>query len=222
MLVIYTFVFSVVFKARWNTESSSTTEFALVLFAGLIIFNFFSECILKAPNLVVSQPNYVKKVIFPLEILPWVSLGAALFQLLINTCVWLLCYIILFGIPHATLLFLPLIILPVALIILGLSWIISSLGVYIRDIGYVISILITILMFLSPIFYPITALPEQYQFYLKINPLAHAIEGIRGVLYWGTTPSIIFYSAFFVCSLVCAWIGFIWFQKTRKGFADVL
>ncbi|MFT4060237.1 MAG: ABC transporter permease [Legionella sp.] len=222
MLIIYTFVFSVVFKARWSSESSSTTEFALVLFSGLIVFNFFSECILKAPTLVISQPNYVKKVIFPLEILPWVSLGAALFQLLMSASVWLLCYIVLFGIPHATLLFFPFMMLPVALLALGLSWMISSLGVYLRDIGYVMSILMTIMMFLSPIFYPITALPEQYQIYLKINPLAHAIEEVRDVLYWGTVPNIISYAVLFLVSLACAWIGFIWFQKTRKGFADVL
>lgn len=222
MLVIYTFVFSVVFKARWNAESNSTVEFALVLFSGLIIFNFFSESLLKAPSLIIAHPNYVKKVIFPLEILPWVSLGAAFFQFLINACVWLLCYIVLCGIPHPTLLFLPLIILPVMLMVLGLSWFISSLGVYLRDIGHIINIFITILMFLSPIFYPITALPLKYQLYLKINPLAHAIENIRDILYWGKVPNILSYSVFLVFSVICAWIGFIWFQKTRKGFADVL
>ena len=222
MLSIYTFVFSVIFEARWNISNNSKTEFALVLFAGLIVFNFFSECLLKAPNLVLSQPNYVKKVIFPLEILPWISIGSALFHLIINIFVWLLCYIIVCGMPYATSLLLPLIILPIILIALGLSWILSSLGVYFRDVGYAVSIFTTILTFLSPIFYPISSIPKDFQFYLKANPLTPAIEGMRNILYWGSAPNFLFYSIFLFLSAGFAWLGFVWFQKTRKGFADVL
>lgn len=222
MLAIYTFVFSVVFKARWNTGSDSKTEFALVLFAGLIVFNLFSECIARSPTLIISHANYVKKVVFPLEILPWVSLGAAFFQMLMSLMVWLLFYLLLFGMPHITLLLLPFILLPVIFTTMGFAWILASLGVYIRDIGQIIGIVITVLMFLSPIFYPISALPTPYQHILMLNPLTPVIEGIREILFWGRIPSLASYGIYLMLSMLFASFGFAWFQKTRKGFADVL
>jgi lipopolysaccharide transport system permease protein len=154
MLMVYTFVFSQVFKARWSVGSESKTEFALVLFAGLIVFNLFAECITRAPGLVLSNPNYVKKVVFPLEILPFVGLLAALYHALISLCVWLATYVILCGVPHGTVLLLPLVIPPFALFIMGLSWALASLGVFLRDVSQFIGVVVTTLMFLSPIFYP--------------------------------------------------------------------
>lgn len=224
MLAIYTFVFSVVFKARWNSVggSDSKTEFALVLFAGLIVFNLFSECIGRSPALILSHANYVKKVVFPLEILPWVTLGAAFFQMLMSLSVWLLFYILLFGVPHLTFLLLPLVILPVILITMGLSWIIASLGVYLRDMGQLIGLIIMVFMFLSPIFYPITSLPLEYQSILRFNPLTPVIEAMRDILYWGHIPQLESYVLYIICSLLFAYLGFAWFQKTRRGFADVL
>lgn len=222
MLIIYTFVFSVVFKARWNAGSDSKTEFAFVLFAGLIVFNLFAECFNRAPSLILSNTNYVKKVVFPLEILPWVALGSALFHALISLGVWLIAYLILFGIPHITVLLLPLIILPLLLFIMGLTLAIASLGVYLRDVGQFIGILTTVLMFLSPIFYPVTALPEKYQHILLLNPLTPAIEQTRDVLFWGKAPDMASMSIHLLSAALVAWLGFAWFQKTRKGFADVL
>ncbi|MFT4060536.1 MAG: ABC transporter permease [Legionella sp.] len=222
MLAIYTFVFSVVFKARWNVGSDSKTEFALVLFSGLIVFNLFSECISRSPTLIISHANYVKKVVFPLEILPWVSLGSALFQMLMSLFVWCLFYMIFFGLPHTTLLLFPLIILPIVLINMGLSWALASLGVYLRDVGQLIGIIITILLFLSPIFYPVTSLPVEYRSVLRFNPLTPIIENVRDILYWGTVPQIKIYFIYTLFSILLAWLGFAWFQKTRKGFADVL
>lgn len=222
MLAIYTFVFSVVFKARWNAGSDSKTEFALVLFAGLIVFNLFSECISRSPALIISHANYVKKVVFPLDILPWVSLGSALFQMLMSLSVWVLFYILFFGLPHSTIFLLPLIIFPIVLITMGVSWILASLGVYLRDVGQVIGVVITILMFLSPIFYPVASLPADYQTVLRLNPLTPVIESIRDILYWGNTPQIGGYGVYVLFSILFAWLGFAWFQKTRKGFADVL
>ncbi|CDZ76237.1 Teichoic acid translocation permease protein TagG [Legionella massiliensis] len=222
MLAVYTFVFSIIFNARWGNGSGSKMEFALILFAGLIVFNLFSECISRAPSLIISHTNYVKKVVFPLEILPWVSLCSALFQLVMNLSVWLLFYMLFFGMPLGTLIFLPMIILPVALIIMGLMWIFASLGVYLRDMGQMIGIIITVMMFLSPIFYPISIIPAEYQFLLNLNPLVPFIEGIRDVLYWGHIPAFVPYLNYFAFSFVFASLGFAWFQKTRKGFADVL
>ncbi len=222
MLIVYTFVFSVVFKARWNTGSDSKTEFALVLFAGLIVFNLFAECFNRAPSLILSNVNYVKKVVFPLEILPWVALGSALFHTFISLGVWLIAYLILFGMPHPTVLFLPLVILPLLLLIMGLTWGLASLGVYLRDVSQLIGLFTTVLMFLSPIFYPASALPEQYRHLLLFNPLTPVIEQARDVMFWGKLPNMPLLSVYLLAAVLIAWLGFAWFQKTRKGFADVL
>ena len=222
MLAIYTFVFSVVFQSHWHAGSDSKTEFALVLFAGLIVFNLFSECVNRAPALILSNVNYVKKVVFPLEILPCVALGAAMFHAAISLVVWLLAYVIFFGVPRITAIFLPLVMLPVPLFIIGISWGLASLGVYLRDVSQFIGILTTILMFLSPIFYPTSALPEQYRDLMLLNPLAPAIEQTRDVLFWGRLPDWVELSISLGSSLLVAWLGYVWFQRTRRGFADVL
>jgi len=222
MLIVYTFVFSVVFKARWSGGSDSKTEFALILFAGLIVFNLFAECFNRSPTLILSNANYVKKVVFPLEILPWVSVGSALFHMLISIGVWLLAYVMLFGAPHITVLLFPLIILPLLLLIMGLTWALASLGVYLRDVAQFIGILTTVLMFLSPIFYPASALPENYQYLLMLNPLTPAIEYAREILFWGRLPDFKVLGIYLMGSTLIAWLGFAWFQKTRKGFADVI
>ncbi|HDS0940197.1 ABC transporter permease [Pseudomonas plecoglossicida] len=223
MLAVYTFVFSIVFNARWGTSGSgSKTEFALVLFTGMIVFSLFSECIIKAPSLITSNSNYVKKVVFPLEILPAVALTSALFHLMVSFLVWLAFYISFFGTPKITSLLLPLVLLPLMFFTLGLSWLLASLGTFLRDVGQVVGIFTTALMFLSPIFYPISAIPEQYRYLINLNPLTHVIEHARDVLVWGTTPEPITWFIALCGSIASAWIGFAWFQKTRKGFADVV
>lgn len=222
MLVVYTFVFSVVFKARWSTGTGSKTEFAMVLFAGLIVFNLFSECINRAPTLIISNINYVKKVIFPLEILAFVTAGSAMFHSLVSLLVWFIAYLFLFGIPHITVLMLPLILFPLVLFILGLTWMLAALGVFLRDTSQFIGIFTSVLMFMSPVFYPATSLPVGYRSFLYFNPLTPAIEGIRAILFWGQVPNLGMLSVFTIASLFIAWIGFACFQKTRSGFADVL
>jgi lipopolysaccharide transport system permease protein len=222
MLAVYTFVFSVVFKARWNSGSDSKTEFALVLFAGLIVFNLFSECISRAPSLILINVNYVKKVIFPLEILPWVNMGAALFHFFVSLAVWLIAYTLLFGPPHWQVILLPLILLPLILFVMGASWAVAALGVYLRDISQIIGLIITILMFLTPIFYPTSALPEKYQALMFLNPLTPPVEVARGLLYFGTIPKISLLIIYSLTSALFAILGFFFFQKSRKGFADVL
>ncbi|WP_308584120.1 ABC transporter permease [uncultured Pseudomonas sp.] len=222
MLLVYTFVFSVVFKARWSGGSGSQSEFALVLFAGLLIFNLFSECVNRAPGLILANSNYVKKIVFPLEILPIVSLGAALFHTAVSLLAWLIFYTVLFGLPSLTIFLLPLVLLPFVLLTLGISWFLASLSVYLRDIGQLVGIITTAMLFLSPIFYPLSALPESYSVVLQMNPLTLPVEMARTVLYWGRAPqwgSLISYTG---VSLLVAWGGFAWFQKTRKGFADVV
>ncbi|MBK5547835.1 ABC transporter permease [Pseudomonas sp. TH04] len=223
MLAVYTFVFSVVFNARWGAGSGgSKTEYALVLFAGLIVFNIFAECASRAPDLVLSNVNYVKKVVFPLEILPWVILGAALFHGLISLFVWLIFYCIFFGVPHLTVLYFPVVVFPLIVFSMGISWALASLGVYLRDISQVIGVVITMLMFLSAIFYPVSSLPEDYQVIMQMNPLVPIIEQVREVLVWGNEPNYLLLIFYLGGALIFAWLGFAWFQKTRKGFADVL
>ncbi len=224
MLAVYTFVFSVVFNTRWNGGEStgSKSEFALLLFAGLIVFNYFSEVINRAPTLVLSHSNYVKKVVFPLDILPWVSVLSALFNTITSFLVWFMFYIIEFGVPKITVFELPLVFLPLILLVLGLSWFLSSLGVFLRDIGQIIGIVVTMIMFLSPIFYPLSAIPEKYVGFLSLNPIAPIIESVRGVLYYGESIKVEMYIVYLLFSLIVCVLGFLFFQKTRKGFSDVL
>lgn len=222
MLVVYTFVFSVVFRARWQGGSDSKVEFALVLFTALLVFNLFSEVINKAPGLILNNANYVKKVIFPLEILPLVTFGAAAFHMMISLLVWLLFYMLFFGLPPSTVLLLPLVLLPLILVTLGLSWLLASLGVYLRDVSQIIGVVTMALMFISPIFYPVAALPEQYQTIMHLNPLTYIVEETRNVMIWGKTIAWQPWCLWTGLSAAVAWLGFAWFQKTRRGFADVL
>lgn len=222
MLSVYTFFLSVVLKSRWPGMSDSKTGFALILFCGLMPFNLFAECINRAPTLALGNVNYVKKVIFPLEVLPVVGLGAAGFHLVISIFVWLIFYLMLFGIPPITTLLLPLLLLPLALTTLGISWFLTSLGVYLRDITQIIGVATSALMFVSPIFYPLESLPKSYQHFMQINPLTHAVEWLRNAMIWGKGPDWSVWTFNLLLSLLIAWAGFSWFQKTRRGFADVL
>lgn len=223
MLAIYTFVFSVVFKAKWGaTHSDSKTEFAIILFAGLIVFNLFAEVLNRAPSLILSNVSYVKKVVFPLEVLPVIAIGSALFHSLVSVIVLLLFNGMVNHVLPASVLFLPLVLLPLLVLTLGFAWMLASLGVFLRDVGQTVGILTTALMFLSPIFFPASALPEGIREYLYLNPMTFIIEQTRKVLVFGEFPDwqglglcLLIYGAF-------AWVGFAWFQKTRKGFADVL
>lgn len=223
LLLVYTFVFSVVFKSRWNINlNESKTDFAIILFAGMIIFSIFSEIINRAPSLIVSNVNFVKKVIFPLEILPWVLLGSVLFHGLVSLLVLL---IVQFFVNHSiswTIVFFPLVLLPLTFASLGISWFLAALGVYVRDIGQITGVLTTVLMFVSAVFYPISALPQAYQSWLKLNPLVLIINESRNVLVFGVLPDWMSLGIALILSFVFSMIGFWWFQKTRKGFADVL
>lgn len=222
MLVVYTFVFSVVFSARWGDRTESTVEYGLILFAGLIVFNLFSECFSRAPMLILENVNYVKKTFFPLEILQIVILGSACFHLLVSLAVWLFAHVILFGIPPVTIVWLPLILMPLCLFSLGISWLLASLGVYLRDVTHIVGICNSILLFMSAIFYPLSAMPENYHTWMRLNPLVLSVEMVRDVMYFGSPPNFTHLGLFWGYAVLAAWLGFAWFQLTRKGFADVL
>lgn len=222
MLIVYTFVFNVVFQARWGGEGSSRIEFAIVLFVGMIIHALFAECVNKAPTLILANVNYVKKVVFPLEILPWVSMGSALFHTLISVLVVLAAFALTQSYLNWTIVFLPLMLVPLVLLTMGITWFVASVGVYLRDVGQTTGIVTTIMLFLSPVFFPISALPEGYRVLLQMNPLTFMIEQAREVLVWGRPPDWQGLGLYAIFSLIVAWLGLFWFQKTRKGFADVL
>lgn len=223
MLAVYTFVFSFVFKARWGIEQEeSKADFALVLFVGLIIHAIFAEVLNRSPRLMINHVNYVKKIVFPLEILPVVTLGAALFHGFVSAAVLLTAYALINGYIQWSALLFPLILLPFLLMTLGLAWILTSLGTYLRDIGHAIGMITTILLFLSPVFYSVSMLPEPYRALLYLNPLTFIIEQSRAVLIQGISPDYRGLFIYSVVSCLVAWCGYFWFQKTRKGFSDVL
>lgn len=223
LLLVYTFVFSVVFKARWGGDlGESKTKFAIIMFVGMIVHGLFAEVINRSPALILENSNFVKKIIFPLEILPVITIASALFHATVSTLVLLVFVLAVNHQLSITVLYIPLIIMPLVLITLGLSWIFTSLGVFIRDIGQITSIITMVMMFLAPVFYPITAVPEGLRPIIMANPLTFIIEQARNVLVWGRSPNWLGLLLYTLASMAVVWLGYFWFQKTRKGFADVL
>ncbi len=222
MLAIYTFVFSVVFKARWGGADESRGQFAIVLFAGLLVHGLFAEVLNRAPQLILSNVNYVKKVVFPLEILPVVQLLAASFHAGVSVLVLLAAQLLVNGQIPWTLVLLPLVIAPLLILTLALAWLLASLGVFVRDVGQTVALLTSVLLFMSPIFFPLHALPPAIQPWMHLNPLTFIIEQVRAVLVWGHLPNWGGLLLYGLATTGAAALGFAWFQKTRKGFADVL
>lgn len=223
MLLVYTFVFVGVFKARWpGSQSAGGFEFALQMYAGLILFNFFAETVGRAPRLILEQPNLVSKVVFPLQILPWVTVVAGGFHLVLNAVILLVATGIFHGGLPLSALTLPVVWLPMLPMLLGLGWLLSSLGVYIRDIGQMIGMAISLLMFMSPIFYSTAHLSPRMQFWMHLNPLTLLIEQTRAVLLNGQWPDWGALGLHFAVMSVVALIGGLCFAALRKGFADVL
>lgn len=223
MLAIYTFVFSVAFNARWGGHSDeSKIAFAIVLFSGIIIHTFYAECLNRAPSLIVIHANYVKKVVFPLEILPWMVLLSALLHFLVSFGA-LVVFCLLCGVTiHAGALLIPVALLPLVLMIMGMSWILASLGVYLRDLSQVVAMLVTISLFLAPIFYPIENLPQVYRDILTWNPITLPVVQLRNLMLWAKPFEWGAWAVSLVIGVVVCQIGYWWFQKSRRGFADVV
>lgn len=223
MLGIYTFVFSVIFRARWGgLEEETTAGYALVLFAGLIVHGFFAECVNRAPGLVLGNANLVKKVVFPLEILPWTSMGAALFHAAASVVVLVVTTLVVRHSVPWTIVWLPVIVVPLVFTSAGVASALAALGVFVRDIGQMTGMAVNVLLFLSPVFYPATALPERLRWWFSLNPLTPVIEDVRNAVLFGQGPDWtrwLFATAF---GLLVMQAGFWFFQRTRKGFADVI
>lgn len=223
MLAVYTFVFVGVFRAKWpGAEAAGGEAFALRLFAGLMVFNFFAEVVGRAAVLVLEQPNLVKKVVFPLELLAFVSLGSALFHLGLSSVIFLLGVVAFGGGLALHSLLLPVVVLPLLPLLLGLSWLLSALGVYVRDIGPVVGLSVSLLLFLSPVFYSLQSLSARWQFWMSLNPLTPVIENVRAVVFLQTGPDWSAWWLALLLGVLMAWLGARVFAVLRDGFADVV
>lgn len=223
MLGVYSFVFVGVFRASWpGAAKGGGLEFALQVFAGLIVFNLFAEVAGKSPNLIVDQPNLVKKVIFPVELLVWVAVLSGLFHLLISVGSLLVVLLLTRGGLPLSAVALPLVLLPFLFFLLGLGWFLSALGVYVRDVGQVMTMVVSLTMFMSPVFYSLTTLDVRWQFWMRLNPLTLIIEQVRAVALHGEWPAWGLLGLYALFASLFAIAGATFFQMTRQGFSDVL
>ena len=223
LLAIYTFVFGVVFQARWpGLRAGSLGEFALVVFCGLVVLNLFGECVSRAPGLVVGSATYVKRVVFPLEILPVVTVGSALVTTGASLAVLLVVRLAMERTLPWTVALAPVVLVPLVLLTLGVAWFLASLGVFVRDIHYLVVLLLQVLVFVTPVFYPLEAVPEGFRAVLSINPLHPVVDDLRRVVLWGRLPDWPRFAVSLVVGGVAAVLGHAWFMRTRRAFADVI
>jgi lipopolysaccharide transport system permease protein len=223
MLGVYTFVFSTIFKVKWPIgDPNHPPPFFLIVFAGMIWLNLFVECVARAPSLILGNVTYVKKVVFPLEVLPIVTLAAELFNALIGLILLTGVYIAFLGRPHAVALLLPIVVLPLVLLILGLVWFISSLGVYLRDLRQLVAVLMSMIGLVSPLFYPLQNVPAKARWALYLNPLTVVLEQVRDVLFKNVMPDWRIWLCYLVVGWTVAWAGLLWFNHAQRGFADVI
>lgn len=221
LLAVYTVAFGVILKTRWGL-SGGTADYALLLFAGLIVFNACAECLAKAPTLVTGSPNFVKKVVFPLEILAWVMALTTVAHALVGVAVWFVGYFLFRGVPPWTAVFFPLVLVCLFPLLLGICWLLAALGVLARDIGQLTVMLSHALLFLTPIFYSLEAAPEALRVFLLLNPLTFIVEQLRQVLFFGQPPSARGLTVYLGSATVFAWFSWRVFQHLRPRFADLV
>jgi lipopolysaccharide transport system permease protein len=221
-LAVYTFVFGVILKVKWPGTVGSKFEVALLYFAGLTLFDFFVECLGTAPGLMLDNVNFIKKVVFPLEILPLALVGSALVRLAVTTAILLAFYLAIEGLPGPAILAIPLVLAPFALIVLGSVWFLSALGAFVRDMRQVMALATLVLMYLSPIFFPLAAAPPPLRPFLYANPLTFAIETVRAALFADSWPNWWALALYAAIAWLFATAGYLWFMRVKPGFADVV
>lgn len=222
MLAVYSFVFSFVLKTRWGVENEGHGSFAVILFSGLIIHMLMAEVLMKAPFAILHNPSYVKKVVFPLEILPMVTVLSAFFHFCISFLVLLVGMYFFMPVFSWTMIFLPALLLPYLFMLMGVSWFLAAAGVYLRDISQAMGLVSTIMLFLSPVFYPLSALPKIFEHLFFFNPITYFVQDFRKIILFNEIPN---YEGFIISGgvgIVFFILGHMWFMKTRKGFADVI
>ncbi len=222
MLCVYSFAFGYLMKAKWPQVAGHEHRYAIILFIGLIVHGFFAECLIRSSTLVTGNTTFVKRVVFPLEILPWPTVFSALFHAAMNLVVFALLRMALEGSVSWTMIFLPLVFLPLVFITLGVCWIFAALGVYLRDINQVTGVLATAMLFLSSALIPVQSLPPSYRYLFDLNPLTFIINQARAVALWGDMPDFSGIALYSLGGLAMMYFGYGWFVATKKGFADVL
>jgi len=222
MLAVYALAFGNILRSRWPQSEGGGSSFALILFVGLISHGFLGECISRAPQLVVANPNYVKRVVFPLEVLPWPMVLSALFHLFTS----FLAFVILpLAVDHRfvwQVIFFPVTVAPLFILALGVSWWLAALGVFFRDIGQVTSVVVTALLFTSTAIMPLSAVSPKVRWLFRLNPLSFIIDQSREVALWGQFPEWWKLGLYGFFALVFAYLGYGIFMLTKRGFADVL
>lgn len=222
MLGVYAFAFGTVMKSRWPQQAGGDHSYAVILFVGLIIHGFFAECLVRAPSLIVNNPNFVKRVVFPLDILPWPMMFSAVFHALVSALVLALLMLALEHHLPSTFLILPLIFIPLMLLSMGVSWFLAAVGVYFRDISQVMPVVATAMLFLSSAIIPVSILSPHLQKLFYLNPLTFFINEARAVVLMDEWPAWGGLGLATLGGLLVAWLGHAWFMATRRGFADVL
>jgi lipopolysaccharide transport system permease protein len=223
MLGVYTFVFSVVFGSKWGVAGSdSQAGFALTAFAGLVVFNIFSECVNRSPYMILGSANYVKKVVFPLQVLPASLAVSSLLVAGISTLILLAASALVAHGPRLTLLAFPLVVLPVALMGLGLGWFLASLAVFLRDVCQMVGVVTQVIFFATPVFFPVSMIRQPYRTVIMLNPLTHVVDAARRTLLWGLWPEWPSLLAVTLAAAAVAQLGYAWFMRSKRSFADVI
>ena len=220
LLCAYWFILGVVLQARFG--ATPQVAFPVVLFAGLVTHLFFAEVLGRATGLIFEHATYVKKVVFPLAVLPWMTLATAVFHLCVNLSILLVGQLIIVGSIPTTWPLIIVVLLPVLPLLLGLSWLLSAVSVFLRDIQQVVPLLLTLMMFASPIFFPMEMVPESYRPFLYLNPTTVIIQQVRAVTIHGQLPDFSLLGIYSIFALLVMGVGYWVFARTRKGFADVL
>lgn len=222
MLIVYTIAFGSILKGRWPQVGETHAEFGLVIFVGIFVHGFFGECFTRSPRLMLEHANYVKRVVFPLDILPWTMVLSALFHLAMNVLVFCLLSFFVYRQLSPLVVLLPVVLAPLVLLTVSVCWVASSLGVYLRDIVQVVPVVSTAMFFLSSAIVPVHAVPEKYQLLFHLNPLTFFIDQARAVALWGRQPDWAGLGLYALAGLVAVFATHAWFRRTSRGFADVL
>ena len=221
MIAVFTFLFAGVFGARF-TEGGTPWEYALYLFCGLLPWTAFSETLQQSAGIVVAHANLVKRVVFPLETLPVAQALAALVTQLFGTVALLVATVLIRGQLHATALWLPVLLVPQLLLTLGGAWLVASFGVFVRDTAQVLGLLLMAWMYLSPIIYPEHVVPARFRPALELNPFTPLVRSYRRILLEGAPPDWAGLAYATALALAAFLLGYWWFARTRKNFADVI
>ena len=223
MLIVYTIVFGLLIQPKWQDDISDKLIIPLIYYSGLVVFQFFMDVMSRAPTIIHENHVYVKKVVFPVEIFAWTIVGSGFIRFVINFVSLLVFVIVLRKLSFTGVLFMPLFIVPLAILSAGLVWFLAGLGAYVRDVAHVVMVISPVMMFVSPVFYPLSAIPEPARTILCVfNPLSVPTEALREALFEGAFHNWPGLAAYWLVALAVAVLGYRFFMRVRPGFADVL